>query len=304
MINCELCNDWFHGACISLDESDEPLIETYVCPVCTGEGKGKTSWIPKCRLEGCKNPALQAVKTGKSGKGVQASKYCGDEHAVLFFKNKLKDLDVETITRSQLKTLVNGVSSADEFQELGEIEPTVPEEILVKYKSPDDDSRLADIRLEREKINRKLDIVHLRQTFLHLAVEKGKQLNADLKTSVPQQLTVKKSKTKPKEICAFDERLSLDDATFLEWTASDQGKKILTERRIDSGGECTAEKRRCRHAGWQALRGEDILMEEESLRSQLDGITREERTIRYQSLSICSNNQGDTKSSCSRLESQ
>ena len=87
MINCEICNDWFHGTCVSLEESDEPLIDCYICPICTAKGKGKTSWIRKCRLDGCKNPAIQAVKGNRGGgKGARGSKYCSDEHAIEFFK--------------------------------------------------------------------------------------------------------------------------------------------------------------------------------------------------------------------------
>ena len=282
MINCEVCNDWFHGTCISLEESDEQLIDTYICLICTAKGKGKTSWIRKCRLDGCKKPAIQAVKGSRAGgKGLKGSKYCSDEHAIQFFKTKLNDLDTESLTKQQLKAILTGIGSVDEFKVLGDNEPIVPDSVLWKYKSADDDSNLADLRLEREKISRKMEIVQLRQTFLHLVVEKTKQLNADLKSALPQQLAVGKSKPKAKEICGYDERLSLDDAEFLEWTASDEGKHIFNERRIDGGGECNMEKRRCRHFGWQALRGEDILMEESLLTSQLDGISRQETVIKY-----------------------
>src|ERR1700721_2676315 len=71
MINCESCNDWFHGSCVSLEESDEPLIDTYICSVCEAQGKGKTSWRRKCRLDGCKNPAIQGVKGVKGAKGTK-----------------------------------------------------------------------------------------------------------------------------------------------------------------------------------------------------------------------------------------
>jgi COMPASS component SPP1 len=269
MINCDICNDWFHGTCISLEESDEPLIDTYVCPICTGQGKGKTSWMRKCRLQGCKEPAIQPVK------GIR-----GDDHAIQFFKAKLNDLDTETLTKEQVKTLVTCIPSIDEFKSLGNEEPMIPDDVLANCKSQDDDSRLADLRLEREKISRKLEIVALRQTLLHLVVENTKQLNADLKASIPQQLSVGKSKAKAKEICGYDERLSLDDADFLDWSASDEGKRIFAEKKVDGERGCTMEKRRCRHVGWQVLRGEDILMEESLLRSQLDGILRQERMIK------------------------
>jgi len=86
---------------------------------------------------------------------------------------------------------------------------------------------------------------------------------------------------KAKEICGYDDRLSLDDGECLEWSVGEEGRRIFGERRIeDDGIACGVEKRRCRHSGWQMLRGEDILMEESILRSQLDGISKQENIIR------------------------
>ena len=275
MINCEVCNDWFHGTCVSLDETDEPLIGTYVCPICTGQGKGRTTWVRKCRLDACKRPAIAPAKGSKASKG---SKYCSPEHAVLFFTRKLQHLHTDSITPQQLKALVNEVN-VDEFKVLGNHEPEILPEILNKYRTMEDESRLADLRLEREKINRKLEIVELRQNFFHLVVEKAKQLNLNLKAALPIVIGKNKGKSKAKEICGYDGRLSLDEAEFLEWSASEEGNRILTERKIEGDSECTVEKRRCRHVGWQSLRDEDILMEESQLRGRLDAISRQEMAI-------------------------
>ena len=281
MIGCEICEDWFHGTCVHVDESDEPLIDKYACPNCEAQGKGKTVWLRKCRLPGCKKPAIAIVRGSKGVKGTRGSKYCCDEHGLLFFKNRLNNLDPEIMTKEQLRSLVSAMKGVDEFKVLGDTEPTISDSVLARFKTPEDDSKLADLRLEREKLARQLELVELRRTFLHLAVEKAKQLNADLKNAIPQQLTVGKNKPKAKEICGFDDRLSFDDAEFLEWSVSPEGKRIFAELRIDDDRHCDTEKRRCRHAGWQGLRGEDILMEESLLRSQLDGITKQEKIIKY-----------------------
>lgn len=215
MICCEACNEWFHGTCVKLEESDEPLIDTYICPICTEQKIGKTTWLRKCRLDGCKNPATPPVKGVKGvTKGTKGSKYCSDEHGTIYFQTKLRELDFDSITKEQLKTLLTTVGGVESFKSLGDEEPIIPDSILLKYKTPEDDTRLSDLRLEREKLLRKLDIVRLRQTFLHLAVEKAKQLNLGLKSLVPQQLSTSKNKPKVKarEICGFNEILSLDDA--------------------------------------------------------------------------------------------
>jgi COMPASS component SPP1 len=280
MIYCEICEDWFHGSCVSLEESDEPLIDNYVCPPCTADGKGKTTWIRKCRLQGCKNPARQSVKPSKTDKGSKPSKYCSDEHARQFFRQKLNSLDTETLAKETLKALVQGVQSVDQFKVLGDKEPPISDTILTKFKTREDESRLADLRLEREKIMRKSETVSLRQQFLHFVIEKTKITNAELKAQQPTPTS--KSKIKPKELCGYDDRLSLDDAEFLEWFASEEGKRVFAERKVEEKTvHCGVEKRRCRHVGWQQLRGEDILMEESLLRGQLDGIQREENLIGY-----------------------
>jgi COMPASS component SPP1 len=281
MINCESCNDWFHGTCVHLEESDEQLIDTYICPLCAAKGTGETSWLRKCRLDGCKKPAIQAIKM--KGKSTKGSKYCSDAHGVQFFKTKMGNLDVDGLTRYQLKTLLEAVANADEFKSLGDQEPTVPEDMLIKFKTAEDDSRLADLRLEREKIQRKLEIVGLRQTFLQLCVERVKQVNLDLKNSVPAQPTTGRNKSKPKakEICGFDDRLLIGDPEFLEWTTSEEGKRVFARGELDGDGGCEIEKRRCRHSGWQGLRAEEIMMEESLLRGQLDGITQQEKVIMY-----------------------
>jgi len=279
MINCESCNDWFHGTCISLEESDEQLIDTYICPLCTSSGKGQTSWVRKCRLDGCKKPAVQAVRT--KGKTTRGSKYCCDAHGIEFFNTKLQSLDVEGLTRFQMKALLEAVAGPDEFKGLGDVEPTIPSEILTKFKTSEDDSRISDIRLEHEKISRKLEIVNLRSQFLQIAIEKAKQINLDLKNSLPPPTSTSKNKSKPKikELCAFDTRVVLEDSDFLEWTTTDEAKKIFACGKIEGDFGCEVEKRRCRHAGWQSLRGEEILMEEGLLRGQLDGILEQEKVI-------------------------
>lgn len=41
MINCELCEEWYHGRCINLREEDAYNIDSYACTSCTNAGKGE-----------------------------------------------------------------------------------------------------------------------------------------------------------------------------------------------------------------------------------------------------------------------
>lgn len=40
MINCEACDEWFHGRCINLLESDGYKIDVFICSTCTEAGRG------------------------------------------------------------------------------------------------------------------------------------------------------------------------------------------------------------------------------------------------------------------------
>ena len=90
MIACDGgCDDWFHGACVHIAESDGDLIDTYICPNCERAGGGRTTWKAMCRREGCRKPARVGSKgSKKSGKG-EKSKYCSEECGMKFFKERL-----------------------------------------------------------------------------------------------------------------------------------------------------------------------------------------------------------------------
>ncbi|MES9883655.1 MAG: hypothetical protein ABW185_22615, partial [Sedimenticola sp.] len=34
MIQCDTCEEWFHGACVNVDEEEAKDIDQYVCPRC------------------------------------------------------------------------------------------------------------------------------------------------------------------------------------------------------------------------------------------------------------------------------
>ena len=39
MIECDACNDWLHGKCVSITHSQAVDIETYICPRCVAPNK-------------------------------------------------------------------------------------------------------------------------------------------------------------------------------------------------------------------------------------------------------------------------
>lgn len=83
MIACDGgCDDWFHGKCVQMKEEMGELIDKYICPNCTRDGRGVTTWKPGCRRPGCNKPADLSSKS-------QPSKYCSTACGKQFMSEKL-----------------------------------------------------------------------------------------------------------------------------------------------------------------------------------------------------------------------
>lgn len=96
MISCDVCEDWFHGECVSIDKTiGEALIQRYVCPLCTDDkGINVTRYKKTCSLEGCISPA-RIYDEDKRGVGAAAGSYsvfCSDRHAEDWWEQLVRSL--------------------------------------------------------------------------------------------------------------------------------------------------------------------------------------------------------------------
>lgn len=96
MISCDVCEDWFHGECVSIDKTiGEALIQRYVCPRCTDDkGINVTRYKKTCSLEGCINPAriYDENKKGVSAAAGTYSVFCSDRHAEDWWEQLVRSL--------------------------------------------------------------------------------------------------------------------------------------------------------------------------------------------------------------------
>lgn len=100
MISCDVCEDWFHGECVSIDKTiGEALIQRYVCPGCTDDkGVNVTRYRKTCSLEGCHLPARIYEDAGAGGKkvpperGGNYSVFCSDRHAEEWWEQLVRSL--------------------------------------------------------------------------------------------------------------------------------------------------------------------------------------------------------------------
>ncbi|KAA8646310.1 hypothetical protein EYZ11_004432 [Aspergillus tanneri] len=223
------------------------------------------------------------------------------------------------LTTGELKALVMGVSSAIEFRRLGErlISPppdeggpeneTKPKKMLgldvdpdperFAY-SPDEASKMKELRKWREELLHRREMLSARNTFLALVRQRSKAILERLKQTEP--------KGGWKDICGFDSRLAWSDDEFDEWRLSDVGAKALQDGTPESlassysdatdadgdtsmgtdehdvasisRGVCT--KKRCeRHKQWVKIQQQEILFEENTLAQDLTKCEKEAQNV-------------------------
>lgn len=129
MIACDGCDDWFHGECIPIPQSDEDLIESYFCPTCTSLERGVTNWKRKCRLPECRKPAAVGFAGGGKPNGNTSnsrdppSKYCSQDHGIAFFEQHILR---SRIGKALLAAVVVEAEGVGELHALGDRIPTPP----------------------------------------------------------------------------------------------------------------------------------------------------------------------------------
>jgi PHD-finger len=87
MIQCDQCEDWFHGECVKLDkELGENLVEKFVCPNCTDLRQGfVTRYKKMCSLDKCKKPARIYSKKDQSV-------FCSADHCQQWWEQQISRL--------------------------------------------------------------------------------------------------------------------------------------------------------------------------------------------------------------------
>ncbi|KAJ4298696.1 hypothetical protein N0V88_003728 [Collariella sp. IMI 366227] len=99
MIACDRCEDWFHGECIGMDKhTGENLVQKYICPNCTDNGRYATRYKKMCSLAGCKNPA-------RIYDAARPSIFCSSDHCQAWWEQlvsklpKTKGADADNLTQ-------------------------------------------------------------------------------------------------------------------------------------------------------------------------------------------------------------
>jgi COMPASS component SPP1 len=95
MIQCDACEDWFHGECVNLDkDTGENLVEKFVCPNCSDGRARVTRYKMTCSLERCRKPARIYSKKDSS------SVFCSAEHCHVWWERQIAELPRRTDARA------------------------------------------------------------------------------------------------------------------------------------------------------------------------------------------------------------
>ncbi|KAK7733406.1 COMPASS (complex proteins associated with Set1p) component [Botryosphaeria dothidea] len=266
MIACDgSCQDWYHGKCVNVRESDGDLIEKYFCPRCAEAGEGFTTWKRMCRRDGCRRPARRD----------EQSKYCSDECGRLFFQSLAASLrgsgaggaagqkakrdrrkanqadhdgneDTEedrpsgprggTVSARDLKALTLSAHDVDDFKNLGNsmlsppatASPTSP---TFKQQGGEVPLLSASDAARVAEIEKEIDDLRRRLKILkdreRFVAMAREQVNA----------VAEREGVKPKDICGYDSRLNWSEGEFALWRDTPKGRACLRQGSLDAEPE-------------------------------------------------------------------
>ncbi|KAI1801678.1 hypothetical protein F4811DRAFT_533115 [Daldinia bambusicola] len=262
MISCDVCEDWFHGECVSLDkEVGEKLVERFVCPNCTDGKLNYTKYKKTCSLTGCKTPARLYTKNPKD-----RSAFCCNDHCDLWWSSLISTLPtkaasekaIEVLTQEDFVGLLVSTVEKDGWklgdQPFGNVDglwanglPTQPgvlsdEEQAFLKNSAAERLALGNEIVQYKKMMQLIDWANHRR---QLAIEAGKFA---------------------KDSCGYDWRLDTVSVRyqFTEWLETPEGQATFKAGKLDTpldpelqGDPATrgmCEKKRCKsHNGWYKL---------------------------------------------------
>jgi COMPASS component SPP1 len=249
MIGCDgPCEDWCHGKCVNISESDKNLIDKFMCPACTEKGIGRTTWKRMCRRSGCRQPA----RLGKNKQGSDGSKYCSDECGVRFFRqmterareneyaaknrttrrksghvpSESSDLGARggVLAPTEVRALLDSTRSLEDFKKLGEGVLSPPATPDGKRGSNAGNAQgdftememrlLTDITTKKNDSRVRHQLLKDRQLFINMTKQAASRACSE-------------NQLKPKDYCGFDPRLEWSEEQFAIWRNSPVGKQAF-----------------------------------------------------------------------------
>lgn len=246
MIACDNCNQWFHGECIGLSESQGLFVDLFFCENCSKSkerekkklkkfylllllvtGK-KTSWKPTCANTGCQRPARMGKNFG------HLSKYCSDRCGIQVARTRIEQAEMKNpLSRGKLSS----------------------------FADMDDRARLSRVKEERQHAKSMIKLCQHKLRFLELLANKHNE-----------------------ECCGFDSRLSWPDTIWEKVESIDEHDLTLLNSQSEwvtqkPFSSCSLKK--CtKHTNWQKLKLAEIEQEKSEQFVILSMLERERQQIK------------------------
>ncbi|KAJ3293805.1 hypothetical protein HK104_004174 [Borealophlyctis nickersoniae] len=207
-IQCDACDEWFHGRCVGITEDEAEGVDKWFCRGCVASHGGvEFVWKPKCARAGCEKRAKTSV--GAADQDVRSSKYCSRECGMLVAEERVRAKQPAVRPKSL------GAASLSNAKQLI-IEADLADMELLRAKQAFKRRRKAVIRKLEERGRR-----------VAAAVEKGRQATVD-----------------GVKVCGFDQRIvgewvvDTDRAAFETRGERQNGEGDGTaERKAESSGD-------------------------------------------------------------------
>lgn len=161
--------------------------------------------------------------------------------------------------------------------------------------TPEEQQELDNIKLKKQVIESRIQGYQNQQKILIMINKRAKLAALEPNLDV-------------KDICGYDNRLAMNEAQFLRWSKTEEGKAALesgilgprTAETKDIGAQipypnqiippapevsdalnniCLKARKKCKHFGWRDIHNEDFLFNQKNLKDELTKLTKKEEEI-------------------------
>ncbi|CAG8541573.1 1106_t:CDS:2 [Funneliformis mosseae] len=256
MIECDNCDEWFHGDCVNISREESQMVDKYYCPNCTDLGH-KTSWKPeKCKYPPCKKPA-RFVKT----------KFCSIKCGLSWNRELLKKEERLAKMGKLLKQKVK-----DNKDRKGRVKRNVTN----RAGHLEDSEHLKKISRRKDSIKRELEIIDKRNKITVKGSEKSQSdSEPDDSNRSSQDVPCEFDKQSESDvnirngqICGYNPRL--------DWVDNDVKEKVGAVEEV-----CSAPRGKCKkHGSWQKRRITQIDLMKASKIERLEDLSEKQKLIK------------------------
>ncbi|KAF0379396.1 PHD-domain-containing protein [Gigaspora margarita] len=255
MIECDKCDEWFHGACVKISSEESLMVDKFYCPNCTAKGF-KTSWkAEKCKYPPCKKPAKLTISKFCSVK-------CGVDFTRILLEKEERAAKMKQLLSKKNKDNKKGPIKRNVTNRTGQLEGG---------------EKLKRIEKKEAKIKKELEEIETLNNVAGRSTERvqseSDQIDSDGSAQdIPCEFEKQSESDGPTHsapICGYSPRF--------DWAIDEDDVKY-------AGDEiCTIQKARCKkHRNWQSRKNMQLELAKVNKKTRLLELAGEKKLIKAQ----------------------